>query len=1108
MRPEAHAPVDAPVRAEVIEPGRSYIVQAPAGSGKTELLTQRFLRLLAVVDRPQKVLAITFTRKATHEMLERILGCLRGAATGRAPDEPHKQVSHELALAVLERDRVAGWDLLQNPGQLQIHTIDGLCARIAARGSGVPLALGGLAVVEHPRPHYAEAARQTIEVAAGEPSGTPVRVALEELLFRERGNANRIQELLARELPRRDQWLDDMVSGPRSQAMLLEARQLRELEVLQDALGATQLQAARAAVLQLAQLGDDPAAARDLQAASERCAAAPGGGRATASETELTWRVLSCLATAKHAPYTPGYINRSVFPGKSPERNEPVARLKEIVELWRDSGDAAKAFERFVKTPPLDLGPDNDRLVDALRRLLVTSCAQLNVQFASHGVCDFQHVAQQALGALGDEQAPGEALLIEDGRLEHILVDEFQDTSQLQYALVERLVEGWEPDDGRSLFLVGDPMQSIYAFRKADVTLFDRVVGQGFLGNVALEYRQLQVNFRSREAVINHVNTSCRQLFKPPSPASPGFVGYTPVAAFHGAGGTVTLNASLKTPDGAGEREEAARIADRIMQLQARDPNLTVGILTRKRKQLEPVARALQARQLDFEAVEVESLKTRPVIQDLLTITRALVHPGDRIAWLGVLLAPWCALQPAELLLVAGPENRADLLRRCQDRDTLAALDAASAERVRRVAAAMEAGRSAAVRAPLAERVESCWISLGGPRVARRAEDLQDADVFLQLLDQVAADQPDDLLEMLNDRLDRLYAGSHNAPVQLMTIHKAKGLEFDAVFLPGLQGAPARDQGGLFRHRDIPMDTGTNGSLLAPTKPSGSQLPSLFDYLGLLETEAQACEAQRLLYVAMTRARRYLELSAVVEFKKDGGVARAGGTFLDMLLDDFGPALAGLDAAVTDSPEDAPALPVPLVQLRDAEPELCATPFRAEPVSLGEPPPDRARLALGEALHHWLELIHNHWGGHWLEDWFETHQAALRSSLLLAGAPREQAAGLQEELVALLSRLLADPLMREQLSPDGKRRSYAEAEYLVADRGRIRQFIIDRLYQDQAGRWHVIDYKTGLDQSLTREKWARQLDSYARLVQEAEGGDIAEALILQAGSAQLIDPAT
>jgi ATP-dependent exoDNAse (exonuclease V) beta subunit len=177
-----------------------------------------------------------------------------------------------------------------------------------------------------------------------------------------------------------------------------------------------------------------------------------------------------------------------------------------------------------------------------------------------------------------------------------------------------------------------------------------------------------------------------------------------------------------------------------------------------------------------------------------------------------------------------------------------------------------------------------------------------------------------------------------------------------------------------------------------------------------------------------------------------------------------------------------------------------------EPVSLGDPAPDRARLALGEALHHWLELIHDHWNTQWLDDWYDDHAPALQSSLLLAGAPRDQLPELHKELVVLLRRLLDNPEIVEQLSPQGKQRSYGEAEYLVPDRGRLRQLIIDRLYQDDAGAWHVIDYKTGADQSLTRDKWARQLASYATVVQEAEGGTIAEAVILQAGSARLIDP--
>src|ERR1035437_7141272 len=109
----------------------SFIVEAPAGAGKTELLTQRYLRLLAVVAEPEEIVAITFTNKAAAEMRNRILASLERAVGGDVPEEQHKRTSFALAQAALRAADERGWQLLEQPARLRILTIDSLCASLA-----------------------------------------------------------------------------------------------------------------------------------------------------------------------------------------------------------------------------------------------------------------------------------------------------------------------------------------------------------------------------------------------------------------------------------------------------------------------------------------------------------------------------------------------------------------------------------------------------------------------------------------------------------------------------------------------------------------------------------------------------------------------------------------------------------------------------------------------------------------------------------------------------------------------------------------------------------------------------------------------------------------
>ena len=151
---------DGEARARALDVGRSFLVQAPAGSGKTELLIQRFLALLAHVERPERVVAMTFTRKAAGEMRDRILGALASARDSVEAETPHERLTQQLARDVLAQDERHGWHLTAHPARLAVQTIDAFCAGLA-RQAPLATGLGGASrFVERAQPLYEAAVRE------------------------------------------------------------------------------------------------------------------------------------------------------------------------------------------------------------------------------------------------------------------------------------------------------------------------------------------------------------------------------------------------------------------------------------------------------------------------------------------------------------------------------------------------------------------------------------------------------------------------------------------------------------------------------------------------------------------------------------------------------------------------------------------------------------------------------------------------------------------------------------------------------------------------------------------------------------------------------------
>jgi len=331
--------------------------------------------------------------------------------------------------------------------------------------------------------------------------------------------------------------------------------------------------------------------------------------------------------------------------GKWRERDTLSRKLKDDERL-------REALAAMQKLPPPCYTDEQWAALEAITRILPRAVAELRLVFAARNQCDFVEVAQGAVRALRDAEGPTDLMLTLDYRIRHILVDEFQDTSHAQHELLTLLTEGWEPSDGRTLFVVGDPMQSIYRFRQAEVGLFLDARHAG-IAAVALEPLTLSANFRSQPAIVRWVNDAFRRILPSEDDIPAGAVGYSESVAMPAADGPAVEVHPFFDNDRDGE---AAHVVALVKNARAADPDGTVGILVRSRGRLEQIVRALRASGLRFRAVEIEPLAQRTVVQDLVAITYALTHLGDRTAWLSILRAPWCGLKLADLLAL-GPSG-------------------------------------------------------------------------------------------------------------------------------------------------------------------------------------------------------------------------------------------------------------------------------------------------------------------------------------------------------------------------------------------------------------------------------------------------------------------
>jgi ATP-dependent exoDNAse (exonuclease V) beta subunit len=498
-------------------------------------------------------------------------------------------------------------------------------------------------------------------------------------------------------------------------------------------------------------------------------------------------------------------------------------------------------------------------------------------------------------------------------RLEHLLVDEMQDTSTSHYEVIQLLTQGWD-GSSQTVFLVGDPKQSIYMFRQARVELFLQTMETARLGDLPLGTLRLTANFRSQGALVDTFNEDFRLLF-PKHAGGAGDVEFVEAAAVRPAtelgpqGDPVrwhatALPAGLNTVEKQQtirqqRRRDAAAMRSVLEQWRAtplpadRTAPWRLAVLVRNRKHLAEIVSEFKGGEgraaIPYRAVDIEELGERQEVLDLFALTRALLHPADRVAWLVVLRAPWCGMSLADLHVLTGADDATwrerNLWEAIIQRGEFLSADGVA--RLERLWPVMEAAEQHRERLSIAEWVERTWRTLGG-NTYLTTDELGNATRYLQLLDAMEKESGRVDLKQLGQRMKKLYAETpvRTDAVELVTIHKAKGLEWDVVMVPGLERLGGADTRRLLTWEEMDSsDESAAHVVLAPIEGKGQDSQKLNDWLKKIQKGREASERKRLFYVVCTRAREAVHLFAAPETKKDGGVTRKTGSLLQAAWD-------------------------------------------------------------------------------------------------------------------------------------------------------------------------------------------------------------------------------
>ncbi|PHS17516.1 MAG: hypothetical protein COA86_09490 [Kangiella sp.] len=949
--------IDQDVRDELLDVSESYIVQAPAGSGKTELLTQRILALLSVVSRPENILAITFTRKAASEMKERVISALIFAENvSEAPQTPHELARWSLAKKVLERDKEKQWNLIANPNRLKLLTIDSLSANLT--GALPLLSQTGMlpSIAENADIYFKQASQAMLEHIDDDELGD-VSSHIKILLKHKDNNLKQLVDLVSQLLAKRLQWLPRIshsdIEDVFSTKTIKNSLERIVEEKLLDIYSAMPLNIISELPPLLNQASSQLQEKKNIKHL-QGLDIVESILKPNANDLTLWKAIAELLLTAsktkpsfyKSATKTNGFPQPADAINDDQENEFKINKemMKNILKDCSKCTNLEFIVNEVRYLPDVNHGFDSE-VLESLLAILPLAVAHLKLVFKEHNVLDFSELSIASLNALGTEDNPTDIALAMDYRIEHILVDEFQDTSSPQIDLLKLLTSGWDYSSNKTLFLVGDPMQSIYRFRDANVSLFMHIAEFG-IGQVHPVYKQLKVNFRSNENIIDWVNRQFQSIMPAVNDLTLSAVSYATSTAFRKASPTSFVKSYL-TVDAEDNQDQANEILSVIQQhlleneKNKSDSSLkTLAILARSRNHLKEIIFLLNKNNIPYQAIDIEPLSSKMAVQDVVSLALALTDNYDQISWLACLRSPWFSLELDDMTKVmramglknhtilndgldSGEKDNEDYdknnfllsipetinklmthhsLNDCLNYGLSKGLSESGKARCLKLMPILMSAIEQKGKKPFQKWLYGCFEAVGGLLQIDMLSEVEDIKTCVKRIAEF--ENAGEIIDRagLQESLDKLYASPNSSAdnqIQIMTIHKSKGLEFDRVILPRLDAKSFVPDTPLMKWAEVISDVGGSQTLLAISKPTGESNDSVYEYIGYLDKQKEKYENQRLLYVATTRAKQELHLFGNI--KEDAKKIKAGesgknsykrpiaNSFLDMIWDNIEP---------------------------------------------------------------------------------------------------------------------------------------------------------------------------------------------------------------------------